>query len=80
MSLRPPPFRGMSSRARRLTVVVAAVLLTSVTAWAGHEMTFYPSFYPHEITLKPLDRTAAARALEKTDVQAHLGADPFGGR
>jgi hypothetical protein len=44
---------------------------------AGHELSFYPSFYPQEITLAALDPPAAARQLEKKALHAYVGPDPF---
>jgi hypothetical protein len=46
---------------------------------AGHEITFYPSFYPQEITLTFMEPAAAARALraEKDRLHAYVGPDPF---
>ena len=48
-------------------------------AAAGHELTFYPSFYPQEITLGVVDRGPAAALLAKNALQAYVGADPFSG-
>jgi hypothetical protein len=52
-------------------------LLTSGLGEAGHELSFYPSFYPQEIKLSVLDRAAAARRLEKRSLHAYVGPDPF---
>jgi hypothetical protein len=45
---------------------------------AGHEVPYYPSFYPQEIRIEPLDPEAAAREfVSKTDpLHAYLGAAP----
>ena len=45
---------------------------------AGHEVPYYPSFYPQEIRIEPLDPEAAAREFaSKTDpLHAYLGAAP----
>ena len=61
---------------RTLTVVLAALLIVSL-AWAGHELTFYPSFYPQEITVRWVDPRAAAPLLAKDSLLAYVGADPF---
>jgi hypothetical protein len=45
---------------------------------AGHELSFYPSFYPQEIKISLLDRGAGARLLEKKSLHAYIGPDPFG--
>jgi hypothetical protein len=65
---------------RRVAIALLGVGVLFGVARAGHEITFYPSFYPQEITLTRLDPAAAARALETTAIQAYLGADPFAGR
>jgi hypothetical protein len=59
-------------------LVVLTILLAS-GGEAGHEITFYPSFYPQEITLRTVDRPEAARRLARSELQAHVGADPFAG-
>ncbi len=67
----------------RLAGVAGALglgLAAAGVAGAGHELTFYPSFYPQEITLKVADAAAAARGLEKSELHAYIGADPFAGR
>jgi len=48
------------------------------TAQAGHEVSYYPSFYPQEIRIEPLDAGAAAREFQnRTDpLHAYIGADP----
>ncbi len=43
---------------------------------AGHEVTYYPAFYPSEITLTTLDRPEAAVALAKNRLHVYLGATP----
>jgi len=44
---------------------------------AGHELSFYPSFYPQEIKISVLDRGTGARLLEKKSLHAYIGPDPF---
>jgi hypothetical protein len=55
--------------------VVVAVWSTS--AWAGHEIPFYPSFYPQEIKLMVVEPAAASRSIEKNAIHAYVG--PLGG-
>ncbi len=47
-------------------------------AQAGHEGPYYPSFYPQEIRIEPLDPGAAAREFSnaKDPLHAYLGAIP----
>jgi hypothetical protein len=47
---------------------------------AGHEMPFYPSYYPQEITLEALAPGAAPARFAANTLHAYLGADPFAGR
>jgi len=61
---------------RTLTVVLATLLIGSL-AWAGHELTFYPAFYPQEITVRWVDPRAAAPLRAKDSLLAYVGADPF---
>lgn len=66
----------------RLASAIAALLLSlagAVLGEAGHEFPFYPSFYPHEITVEALDPRAAAARLRDGSLHAYLGADPFPG-
>src|SRR5438046_169572 len=60
-------------------VLLMVGVLTAGGAAAGHELTFYPSFYPQEITLGVVDRGPAAALLAKNALQAYVGADPFSG-
>src|SRR5262245_34425067 len=75
--------RVFALRVRLVARAVAALgfgLAAAGMADAGHEITFYPSFYPQQVTLKVVDTAAAARGLEKSELQAYLGVDPFAGR
>jgi hypothetical protein len=62
------------------SVIVAASLFLADGALAGHELPFYPSFYPQEIRLDTMDPGAAAPLIAKGTVQAYVGADPWAGR
>jgi hypothetical protein len=64
-----------------IVLVVAALLLGLVgaPADAGHELPFYPSFYPHEITIERIDRLTVAALLANGRLHAYVGADPFAG-
>jgi hypothetical protein len=59
---------------------LAAALLCSAApaARAGHEVSYYPSFYPQEIRIEPLDPDAAAREFgnAKDPLHAYLGTAP----
>jgi hypothetical protein len=79
------PRRNGCSRARGsrfgvlnpVALAVAGALLVLPTQ-AGHEVSYYPSFYPQEIRIEPLDRDAAARefANTKDPLHAYVGAAP----
>jgi len=62
----------------RYAILAAGVVLSGV-AHAGHEFPFYPSFYPQEITVEALDAQAAAQRLASGTLHAYagtLGRDP----
>ena len=62
-----------------------AALLAAVSLFlasrgdAGHELPFYPGYYPQEIRLETLTPAAAVPLLRGGTLHAYLGADPFGG-
>lgn len=61
--------------------VLAAAMLSAAAvpvARAGHEISYYPSFYPQEIRIEPLDPDAAAREFgnAKDPLHAYLGTAP----
>jgi hypothetical protein len=53
--------------------VVGAALAVLGPAEAGHEPPVYPSYYPQEIRIEPIDPAAAGRALAEGRIQAYLG-------
>ncbi|PYO45950.1 MAG: hypothetical protein DMD84_27460, partial [Candidatus Rokuibacteriota bacterium] len=57
---------------------LAALLLVAAPARAGHELTFYPSYYPQEVDVRFVASPAAAAALfRKNALHAWVGGDPF---
>ncbi|MBI2158374.1 MAG: hypothetical protein HYU26_15955 [Candidatus Rokubacteria bacterium] len=63
--------------ARGLAVLAfVAVSCASGLAGAGHEVPFYPSFYPQEIRIEAAGPAAAARLLAKSALHAYVGASP----
>ena len=69
--------RPISMCVRGAIALVCAVLgLASVRA--GHEINYYPSFYPQEIRIEPLDpERAATEFVSKTDpLHVYIGAAP----
>ena len=65
-------------RVRGAVALAAAAVLGLAAAQAGHEVSYYPSFYPQEIRIEPLDPERAAKEFEsKTDpLHVYLGAAP----
>jgi hypothetical protein len=64
---------------RHRAIVLVIALLVASPAGAGHEMTFYPSFYPQEITVRFVEPPGAAVLLAKHALHAYAGADAGGG-
>jgi hypothetical protein len=61
----------------RAPLVVALALVALAPAEAGHELPFYPSFYPQEIKVETVAPAAAAARLQESSLHAYVGADPF---
>ncbi|MFQ5995689.1 MAG: hypothetical protein ACE5K1_11415 [Acidiferrobacterales bacterium] len=54
-----------------------AISLAIVTAtYSGHEFPIYPSYYPQEIRIEPVDPTSAGRLLAGAEIHAYVGAEP----
>jgi hypothetical protein len=56
----------------RIAVLGAAMAVPS-SAEAGHEMPIYPSYYPQEIRIEPVDPAEAGRALADGRIHAYMG-------
>src|SRR2546422_8733649 len=58
--------------------VAAALFCAGPAAQAGHELSYYPAFYPQEIRIEPLDPEAAANQFANTadPLHAYIGAAP----
>jgi len=67
------------ARVGRRLVLVVFCLLWAAPSGAGHELPFYPSYYPQEIRLEALPPAAAAPLLKSAKLHAYVGADPFAG-
>jgi hypothetical protein len=63
----------------RLLLLLVFCLLWAAPSGAGHELPFYPSYYPQEIRLEALPPAAAAPLLKSAKLHAYVGADPFAG-
>jgi len=75
-----PPRRPARPLARLLTGVALLSLALGASGEAGHEMPFYPSYYPQEITLETLAPGAAPSRFAANTLHGYLGDDPFAGR
>jgi len=67
------------ARSGRAFILVALCLLWAAPSGAGHELAFYPSYYPQEIRIQTLPPAAAVPLLKSAGLHAYVGADPFAG-
>lgn len=74
-----PPHRGARAKHLASSLLVGAGLALAAPAVAGHELPFYPGYYPHEIKIETLAPAAAAPQLKNGTLHAYVGADPFAG-
>jgi hypothetical protein len=59
------------------TLIFLATLLTCLTpVKAGHELPWYPSYYPQEIRVKAVDPGSAAASLQDATIHAYVGGNP----
>jgi hypothetical protein len=63
----------------RLALVLLLLLVLAPPAQAGHELPFYPGYYPQEIRLETLTSAVAAAQLRNSTLHGYIGADPFAG-
>jgi hypothetical protein len=61
----------------RALLFLAAALVCAAAAEAGHEITFYPSYYPQEIAVRFTAPATAAALLRQNKIHAYAGGDPF---
>jgi hypothetical protein len=66
-------------KATHALLLLAAVGLCVGAAEAGHEITFYPSYYPQEIAVRFTEPATAAALLRQNKIHAYAGGDPFAG-
>jgi len=66
-------------RLLRFLVLLGFGVTWAAPAGAGHELPFYPGYYPQEIRLETLPPAAAAPRLKSGTLHAYIGADPFAG-
>jgi len=69
----------MFMRRYRFCILLGLCLLWAVPSGAGHELPFYPSFYPQEIRIQTVQPGAAVPLLKSAALHAYVGADPYAG-
>ena len=57
-------------------LLLIALFLGFTPAEAGHELPWYPSFYPQEIRIETVNPISAAALLQKTAIHAYVGGNP----
>ena len=60
-----------------LLLAVLCLMLFPAAVNAGHELPYYPSYYPQEIRIESIEPRAAATLLQKSAIHAYIGGDPF---
>jgi hypothetical protein len=53
------------------------MMLSSTAAHPGHELPYYPSYYPQEIRIESIAAGEAATLLQKSAIHAYIGPDLF---
>ena len=56
-----------------------ALVAGAAPALAGHELPFYPGYYPQEVRIEAVSPAAAGPLLRNGTLHAYVGADPFAG-
>jgi hypothetical protein len=65
---------------RHFTLALILLLAGGASpARAGHELPFYPGYYPQEIRIEALAPAAAVPPLRNGTLHAYVGGDPFAG-
>lgn len=64
----------MKKAARALLLSASVAVLAP--ADAGHELPYYPSYYPQEIQIRAVDPASAATLLRDSSIHAYVGGDP----
>lgn len=76
------PARGRGRARWSLAVLGRALVVLAglvAPARAGHELPFYPGYYPQEIRLETVTPALAAAQLRSGSLHAYVGGDPFAG-
>jgi hypothetical protein len=67
----------MPQAAAVLLMAVLVILLSATGIYPGHELPYYPSYYPQEIRVESIEPSSAAPLLQQTAIHAYIGPDPF---
>ncbi|MGH6816136.1 MAG: hypothetical protein ACREC6_10550, partial [Hyphomicrobiaceae bacterium] len=70
-----PCYLPVLSRAKQLHAILPAIFLAAMPARAGHEVSYYPSFYPQEIRIEVLDAREAAHQFDNRTDPLHAYLD-----
>lgn len=60
-----------------LLMAVLVMILSPTEAYPGHELPYYPSYYPQEIRVESVEPASAAALLQKSAIHAYIGPNPF---
>src|SRR5262245_28696004 len=63
--------------AAALLMAGLSIMLSPSAVYPGHELPYYPSYYPQEIRIESIEPNAAATLLQKSAIHAYIGPDPF---
>ncbi len=67
----------MPQAAAAVLMAVLLMMLFPSPVGPGHELPYYPSYYPQEIRLEVIEPRTAATLLQKSAIHAYVGADLF---
>src|SRR4029453_12858585 len=59
-----------------ISLLWITIWIVLTPAEAGHELPYYPSFYPHEIHVEVVPPEVAATRLHQGTLHAYIGATP----
>jgi hypothetical protein len=62
--------------ARRALMIAVVVVAAVTVARSGHELSVYPSYYPHEIEIAAMPPQRAAEQMRSGKLQAYIGSVP----
>ncbi|HEX7927958.1 MAG TPA: hypothetical protein VF678_10225, partial [bacterium] len=66
----------MLRRPVAIALAAASCALGATALWAGHEVSYYPAFYPDRVTITSMDAQAAGKALTGNKLHVFFGGQP----